>query len=174
MTHAERRAVAGADPLHGAELIHRRHYFASVRAGGGVGLAISSSGCRGTIRPSGNATNVTGTVRLFGNWNDDVFTSIRDHLSRLPGVRIKDATTERMRQAGARGGWLRRRQRAEQGHRAGRATLAHALEESIEGGRHAGTPPASSSSIVRTEISTFSVVCTSSTLAAIRSSAAST
>src|SRR3954452_21306578 len=128
MTHAERRAVAGADPLHGTELIYRRHYFASVRAGGGVGLAISSSGCRGTIRPSGNSTNVTGTVRLFGSWNDDVFTSIRDHLSGLPGLRIEDAAAERMRPGRARGGWLRRRQRAEQVHRAGRATLAHALE----------------------------------------------
>jgi hypothetical protein len=49
------------------------------------------------MRPSGNRTNVTGTVTLLGSWNDDVFGSATDHRSFLAGLWVEHARAERMR-----------------------------------------------------------------------------
>jgi hypothetical protein len=47
-----------------------------------------------------NLTNVTGTVTLFGSWNDDVFTGSTDDHSFLTTQGIEDARADRVAGAG--------------------------------------------------------------------------
>ena len=108
-------------------------YFAGA---GGVGRAISSSGCRGTIRPPGSITYTVGTTMLFGSWNDDVFTGSTLHDSFLAGYRIEHDITGR--ESAHRGASTRRpycRRRPGSGF-APRSRLPQSLEDAIDVVRH--------------------------------------
>lgn len=91
---------------------------------------MSSSGCRGTICPFGNRTNVIGTATLPTIATVDVFNGAIDNRAFLTRDGIKDPRPDRMHQA-ARGVGEAGEPSSRRGlRRALLAPLAHPIEQS--------------------------------------------